>query len=129
MAGKQVPVPDTTAPVNSGGAPASDAGAASASTANAAGGGGNWWDGFWSGLFGGATGNVTTPGGSDPFSGLWSGIAAGFEGGIVAILTDLWKLVEGPVEIFIGFTLLLTAAFLLFKDDILMAARIGAAFM
>jgi hypothetical protein len=119
-------------PVNSGGAPASDAGAVSGAQTTAS--SGNWWDNFWSSLWGEgsfiAEGPIAlTPSGDDPFSGLWSNIGAGLEAGSVSFLKDIWNAILGPLEIAAGLTLWIIAALLLFKDDLLAAARIGAAFL
>jgi len=50
-------------------------------------------------------------------------IGSGIEGGFIALLKDLWDVVVGPVEIFVGAVLIIFALSLAFKNDLLQAGR------
>jgi hypothetical protein len=51
-------------------------------------------------------------------------LASGIEGGFVSLLKDLWDVILGPMEIFVGFVFIIFAFYLAFKDDMIQAARL-----
>lgn len=55
------------------------------------------------------------------------GIAGGIEGALVAFAHDLWDMIVGPLEVFLGASLIIIAFLLLFKDDIAAAGRMVGA--
>ena len=111
----------TTQPLNSGGAPASDAQAATSATDTSAPG---WWGTLWSSIWGAGTGVIDPLGGliggsgSNPLSGAWADIGSGIESGIISALSDFWQLILGPLEIMAGMFFLLVAFLLFFRKDI-----------
>lgn len=50
-------------------------------------------------------------------------IGSGIEGGFIALIRDLWNVIVGPVEIFVGVVLIVFAVALAFKNDLLQAGR------
>jgi hypothetical protein len=90
---------------------------------------------------------MTTPGGGYP-GGLWDplnwfsdagaaaqnwlgsiggSLASGIEGGFVAILKDLWKVIEGPLLVVIGIAIAAIVLVVYFKNDIMAVAGSAAA--
>lgn len=59
------------------------------------------------------------------FGSLGGMIASGFEAGFVAIIKDLWNVILGPLEVFVGAVIIIFAIFVAVKDDL---AGIGMAF-
>lgn len=51
-------------------------------------------------------------------TGLGGGIASGIEGGVVAVLKDLWRVVEGPLLVIAGIIVALIVLSVYFKNDI-----------
>jgi hypothetical protein len=61
------------------------------------------------------------------FAGIGGQVASGIEAGIVSIFKDLWDVVVGPVELFVGAVLILFALKFLFSNDLIQAGQmIGA---
>lgn len=71
------------------------------------------------GLGGGVAGDVNSW-----LSSVGGSIASGLEGGVVALLRDIFNVVVGPLEIVVGVVLIVFALVLAFKNDMLQAARI-----
>lgn len=80
----------------------------------------NWWDDFVGFV---ERGTINPPGAiADPIAN-WlkstaGSIASGIEGGIVALLKDLWDIIVGPAEILTGVIIMAAGLTLLFKDDL-----------
>lgn len=55
-------------------------------------------------------------------------IASGLEGGIIAVLRDVWQVLLSPFEILVGAVLIISALVFVFKDDITQAAKMAAVF-
>jgi hypothetical protein len=78
-----------------------------------------------SGLFGGLISDAATapPDITPWFKSAAGGLATGIESGFVAGLKDLWNVILGPMEIAVGVFLILFAVVVVFKEDMIAAAR------
>lgn len=60
-------------------------------------------------------------------TGLGGDLASGIEGGVVAILKDLWSVIEGPLLIIAGLAIAFAVLIAYFKNDIMQgAAALGS---
>jgi hypothetical protein len=84
---------------------------------------------FFSGLTGGALSTIAQgitglPAAVESwFSGIGGQVASGLEAGFIATVRDLFDVVIGPIEIFVGAVLILFALIFAFKDDLFQAAK------
>lgn len=84
---------------------------------------------FFSGLTGGTTSDIAQGVTGLPsavqswFAGIGGQIASGLEAAGIAALKDVFDVVIGPVEIFVGAVLILFALIFAFKDDLFQAAK------
>lgn len=82
----------------------------------------------FSGLIEGATGNINqsvadlSSGVTGFLSGAAGQLAQAVETAGVSIFKDLWDVILGPLEVFIGASLILLAIAILFKNDLMQAA-------
>ena len=83
---------------------------------------------LFSGLIGGGTADITTgiTGVQGWLSSAAGQLASAIESGFLAVIKDLWDVVIGPIEVFIGAMIILFALIFLFKNDLMQAgAMIG----
>jgi len=60
-------------------------------------------------------------------TGLGGDIASGIEGGVVALLKDLWTVIEGPMLVLIGVVIAVVVLIVFFKNDLMqIGTSIGA---
>lgn len=60
-------------------------------------------------------------------TGIGGSIASGIEGGVIAILKDLWAVIEGPVLVLVGVVIAVVVLVVFFKNDLMQAgAAIGS---
>ena len=80
----------------------------------------NWWDDFVGFVESGTIPPIQQA--ADPvlnwLKSVGGNIASGIEGGIVALLKDLWDVILGPVEIITGAVIFAIGLTLLFKNDL-----------
>lgn len=60
-------------------------------------------------------------------TGIGGDIASGIEGGVVAILKDLWNVIEGPLLIIVGVIVAVVVLIVFFKNDLIQAGSSLAA--
>lgn len=88
----------------------------------------SWWDDFATASSSAQTSASSATGPANAWLGTQAGgIAGGIEGGIVALFHDLWDAIIGPVEVFLGASIIVLAIILLFRNEALAAARIAMA--
>jgi hypothetical protein len=58
--------------------------------------------------------------------GMGGAIGSGIEGGIVQMLSDLWSVVVGPLEVLLGVLIGMWVLVIYFKNDLMNIARIAA---
>lgn len=86
--------------------------------------------GFFSGLLGNTASGIASTSGNIPNDiTSWLGsipgeIAQAIEGGFNAFFTDLWDVIIGPMEVFVGAVLIIFALVVLFKDDLMQAGAV-----
>jgi hypothetical protein len=86
---------------------------------------------IFEGLVAGATGNISqsvsdlSSGVTGFLSGAAGQLAQAVETGFIAIFKDMWNVILGPLEVFVGASLVLLALVVVFKDDLM---QVGAAF-
>ena len=61
-------------------------------------------------------------------SGLGGSIASGIEGGVVALIKDIWHVIEGPLLVIAGIAIALAVLVVYFKNDITQLGSSLAAF-
>lgn len=55
-------------------------------------------------------------------SGIGGSIGSGIEGGVIATLKDIWNVIVGPLEVFLGIIIAVIVFIIYFKDDIMRLA-------
>lgn len=55
------------------------------------------------------------------FSSLGGEIGSGIEAGFAAVISDVWNVIVGPVEVIAGVIIIIVALVFAFKDDIMQA--------
>jgi len=58
--------------------------------------------------------------------GIGGSIGSGIEGGIVSLLTDIWNVIVGPLEVIAGVLIAVFVFIIYFKDDIMQLAGMAA---
>jgi len=59
-------------------------------------------------------------------SSLGGDIGSGIEGGIIQVIKDLWAVVIGPLEVFLGIVIGMWVLVIYFRNDIMNIARVAA---